>query len=98
MYREVNVNRVNPFKNLENKKNDLEIRICKCVPGSPIYYKDFNCGGYVVAIVNELFEFQYFNKDDMLFLITTVNKGKLLRKKTHKGIDEENIVKLDLWM
>ena len=95
MYREVNANRVNPFKNLENKKNDLEIRICKCVPGSPIYYKDFNCGGYVVAIVNELFEFQYFNKDDMLFLITTVNKGKLLRKKIHKGIDEENIVELN---
>ena len=32
----------------------------------------------------------------MLFLSNSVNKGKLLRKKTHKGIDEDNIVKLDL--
>jgi Ran GTPase-activating protein (RanGAP) involved in mRNA processing and transport len=32
----------------------------------------------------------------MSFLIDKVNQGKLLRKKIHKGIDEENIVKLDL--
>ena len=32
----------------------------------------------------------------MVFLSNMVNQGKLLRKKTHKGIDEDNIVKLDL--
>lgn len=32
----------------------------------------------------------------MVFLANMVNQGKLLRKKIHKGIDEDNIVKLDL--
>jgi hypothetical protein len=91
--REVNVNNSNPFRKLETEE---EKRISTCVPGSPIYYKDYNSGGYVVAIVNESFEFQYFDHETMLFLSNSVNKGKLLRKKTHKGIDEDNIVKLDL--
>ena len=92
-FREVNVNNINPFRKLES---DEEMALGKCVPGSPIFYKDFNSGGYVVAIVNELMEFQFFDKDTMIFLVTMVNKGKLLRKKQHKGIDEDNIVKLDL--
>ena len=91
--REVNVNNINPFRKLDS---DEEVNLGKCVPGAPIYYKDFNSGGYVVAIVNELMEFQYFDKDTMIFLVQMVNKGKLLRKKQHKGIDEDNIVKLDL--
>ena len=32
----------------------------------------------------------------MVFLSDMVNQGKLLRKKIHKGIDEDNIVQLDL--
>ena len=32
----------------------------------------------------------------MVFLCDMVNKGKLLRKKVNKGIDEDNIVQLDL--
>ena len=32
----------------------------------------------------------------MIFLATMVNQGKLLRKKVNKGIDEDNIVQLDL--
>ena len=32
----------------------------------------------------------------MLFLSNMIYKGKLLRKKVHKGLDEENIIKLDL--
>ncbi len=96
-FREVNVNNANPFRKLKNEdENKDEKSLAKCVPGSPIYYKDFNSGGYVVAIVNEFLEFQFFDKDTMIFLATMVNKGKLLRKKQHKGIDEDNIVKLDL--
>ena len=91
--REVNVNNSNPFRKLES---DEEKKIADHVPGSPIYYKDYNSGGYVVAIVNESYEFQYFEHETMVFLSNMVNQGKLLRKKTHKGIDEDNIVKLDL--
>ena len=91
--REVNVNNSNPFRKLET---DEERNIAEKVPGSPIYYKDYNSGGYVVAIVNESYEFQYFDREAMIFLSNMVNQGKLLRKKTHKGIDEDNIVKLDL--
>ena len=91
--REVNVNNANPFRNPENAE---EKDIIKKVPGSPIYYKDYNSGGYVVAVVNESCEFQYLDQDTMVFLANMVNQGKLLRKKIHKGIDEDNIVKLDL--
>ena len=91
--REVNVyDNSNLFKNLikEEKENSEK------VSGSPIYYKDSNDGVYAVAIVNERYEFQYFDENAMKFLADMVNQGKLLRKKTNKDIDEDNIVKLDL--
>ena len=89
--REINVNNGNPFLSNTDKKEIVD----KC-PGSPLYYKDYNSGGYVIAIINEHFEFQYLDKPTMIFLSDMVNQGKLLRKKIHKGIDEDNIVKLDL--
>ena len=88
--REINVNNGNPF--LSCKDNKL---VNRC-PGSPLYYKDYNSGGYVIAVINESYEFQYLDKNAMVFLSDMVNQGKLLRKKIHKGIDEDNIVKLDL--
>jgi len=91
--REVNVNNVNPFKNPENSK---EKDIIKKVPGSPIYYKGYISGGYVIAVVNESYEFQYFDHDTMVFLSNMVNQGKLLRKNYHKGIEVDNNEKLDL--
>jgi len=91
--REINVNNSNPFRNLAD---DNEKECAKRVLGSPIYYKDFNNGAYVIGIVAEGNEFQYFDVNAMIFLCDMTNKGKLLRKKIHKGIDEDNIVKLDL--
>lgn len=91
--REVNVNNANPFRNPENPE---EKDIINEVAGSPIYYKDYNSGGYIVAVVNESNEFQYLEHNTIQFLANMVNQGKLLRKKIHKGIDENNIVKLDL--
>ena len=88
--REINVNNGNPFMQNQDKPE------AKGCPGSPLYYKDYNSGGYVVAIINESFDFQYLDKNAMMFLSNMVNQGKLLRKKVHKGIDEDNIVKLDL--
>jgi len=105
LLREINVSNGNPFQQTqeivegndesENNKSEIKSLLSKC-PGSPIYYKDYNSGAYVVAIINESLEFQYLDIKTMSFLIDKVNQGKLLRKKIHKGIDEENIVKLDL--
>ena len=91
--REINVNNSNPFKNPETLEKQMIVKRC---PGSPCYYKDFNGGAYVIAIINEFLEFQYFDRDDMFFLANMVDKGRLLKKKTHKTIDEEYILKLDL--
>ena len=105
LLREINVSNGNPFQQTkdlvetnddeESKKEEIKSLLSKC-PGSPLYYKDYNSGAYVVAIINENLEFQYLDVKTMSFLIEKVNQGKLLRKKVHKGIDEENIVKLDL--
>ena len=91
--REVYITDGNPFKEPEiSQKKDL-IKSC---PGSPLYYNDSISGAYAIAIINEFFEFQYFDKEDLLFLYAMLNKGKVLRKKIRREIDEENIIKLDL--
>ena len=95
-FREIFVGNVNPFLEAYNKGSDEEKELIKNSPGSPLYYKDYNSGAYVIAIINENYEFQYFERKTMLFLCDMVNKGKLLRKKVNKGIDEDNIVQLDL--
>ena len=95
-FREIFVNNVNPFSDAYNKGTEDEKELIIHSPGSPLYYKDYNSGAYVIAIINEAYEFQYFDRKTMLFLCDMVNKGKLLRKKVNKGIDEDNIVQLDL--
>ena len=90
--KEMNVTNGNPFINSSEENKEI---INRC-PGSPIYYKDDNSGRYVIAIINESLEFQYFDHDTMVFLCDMLNEGKLLRKEQHKGIDEDNIIKLDL--
>ena len=95
-FREIFVNNVNPFSDAYNKGTEDEKELIIHSPGSPLYYKDYNSGAYVIAIINESYEFQYFDRKTMLFLCDMVNRGKLLRKKVNKGIDEDNIVQLDL--
>ena len=104
-FREIFISNVNPFLNAaqqksqnddENESNVNLEELIKQSPGSPLYYKDYNNGAYVIAIINDSFEFQYLDKKTMIFLATMVNQGKLLRKKVNKGIDEDNIVQLDL--
>lgn len=94
--REINVTNGNPFSSYKDNPNINNNNIIEKCPGSPLYYKDYNSGGYVIGVINESYDFQYLNRETMAFLSDMVNKGKLLRKKSHKGIDEENIVKLDL--
>lgn len=94
--REIFVNNMNPFLTADEKGSEEEKALIQHSPGSPLYYKDYNSGAYVIAIINERYEFQYFDRPTMVFLADMVNKGKLLRKKINKGIDEDNIVQLDL--
>ena len=61
-----------------------------------MHYNDYNNDVYVIIIVNESFEFQYFDRKNMIFLANMVKQGKLLRKKENKSIDGDNIVQLDL--
>ena len=70
-FREIFISTINPFLDAINKGTDEEKELIKQSPGSPLYYKDYNSGAYVIAIINE-------------------------RKKVNKGIDEDNIVQLDL--
>ena len=95
-YREIFISNINPFLDASKKGEEKDIKLIKQSPGSPLFYRDYNNGAYVIAIINENFEFQYIDKKTMVFLANMVNKGKLLRKKVNKGIDEENIVQLDL--
>ena len=91
--REIEIKNENPFKEANNSNRK---EIVKKTNGSPCYYKDNKNGVYVIAIINKLYEFQYFDKNDMIFLNDMVNKGQIIRKVINKGIDEDNIRKLDL--
>ena len=99
-FREIFISNVNPFLNAsQSPKSESGVNLEELIkqsPGSPLYYKDYNNGAYVIAIINESFEFQYLDRKTMMFLANMVNQGKLLRKKVNKGIDEDNIVQLDL--
>ena len=95
-FREIQLNNMNPFLDIYKNGEEKDKELIKQSPGSPLFYKDFNNGAYIIAFVNEGFEFQYFDKKTMIFLANMVNKGKLQLKKVNKGIDEENIVQLDL--
>ena len=97
-FREIFVNNVNPFLDASKNGEEKDLELIKQSPGSPIFYRDFNNGAYAIAIINESFEFQYFDKKALIFLANMTNKGKLLLKKINKGIDEENIIQLDLRM
>ena len=92
-FREVSINNENPFL-IEYNMNEYDL--IKQSPGSPLYYRDSDFGAYVIAIINDVYEFQFFDKQTMIFLSDMVYKGKLFCKKKHKGIDEENVVQLDL--
>ena len=93
-FREIFISNINPFT---QKLDDANIaNLIKQSPGSPIYYNDYNNGAYSIAIITDTYEFQYFDRKTMVFLANMVNQGKLLRKKVNKGIDEDNIVQLDL--
>ena len=74
--KQINVSVGNPF--IKSKENNA---IMDRYHGSPLYYKDYNNGIYVIGVLNDNLEYQYIDKDTMIFLINMANKGKLLKKK-----------------
>jgi len=95
--REIFISNVNPILTLVQKGNENgELALNKKDPVSLLYYNGNNNGVYVIVIVDESFEFQYFERKNMIFVANMVNQEKLLQKKENKGIDEDNIVQLDL--
>ncbi len=70
--KQINVSVGNPF--IKNKENNA---IMDRYHGSPLYYKDYNNGIYVIGVLNDNLEYQYIDKDTMIFLINMANKGKL---------------------
>ena len=95
-FREIFIGNTNKFFEAYKKGDKNEIELIKQSPGSPIYYRDYNNGAYVIAIINENFEFLFFNGKTMKFLKDMVHKGKMFRKKRNKTIDEDNIIQLNL--
>ena len=94
--REIFIFNKNPFFDADIEGEKEEIELISQSPGSPLYYKDYNNGAYVIAIINECFEFLYFDCKIMTFLMNMVNKAKQIRKKFNKGIDEDDIIQLNL--
>ena len=92
--KEIFISNFNPFLDIYNKGTENEKELIIHSLGSPLYYKDYNNGVYAIAIINENYEFQYFDRETMLFLNDMIKKGKLLR--TKKPIDEDNIIQLEL--
>ena len=86
----------------EDLDEEDRIKLQKCL-GGPVYYKDYDQGAFVVGILDlkqeeegNSYSLTFFDNKCLNFLVDCVNKAKLLRKKNHKNIDEEHIIKLDL--
>ena len=80
--REVYVStKTNPFKEYQEDEDKKEIEeILKHCPGSPIYYKGYDSGCYVVAIINEFYDIQYFNNKSFTFLFYMIKEANLRKK------------------
>jgi len=104
-----NLNDIHEQNVTTNTKFDEELeaeedkkKLKRCL-GGPVYYKDYDGGAFVVGIFDlkeeensESYSLTFFKENSLNFLVECVNKAKLLRKKSHKNIDEEHIIRLDL--
>ena len=94
--REIKVSNMNPFFEVDIKGEKKDIELITQSPGSPLYYNDYNSGAYVIAIITENFEFQYFDRNTMIFLFQMINKVKQIRIKLNKVIEDNDIIELNL--
>ena len=94
--RETSLCSINPFLDASQSEDFEENELIKQSPGSPIFYKDYNLGAYVIGIINEFFQFQYFDKNTVYYLANMINKGRQYRMEANNGIDLSNIFQLNL--
>ena len=97
--RKIVVGNENPFLVAYQKGEKEDIELIKQSPGSPVYYSDyFDYIGdsYVIAIINEFFEIQYFNKNTFNFLVNIVNKLRKEKIKINKNYAPELLTELNL--
>ena len=94
--RETSLCSINPFLNASQSEDFEENELIKQSPGSPIFYKDYNLGAYVIGIINEFFQIQYFDKNTVYYLANMINKGRQYRMEANNGIDLSNIFQLNL--
>ena len=96
-FREILVNNSNPFLDANKKGEPADQELIKHSPGSPIYYKDYNSGAYVIAIINDSYEFQFFdNEDNIVQLDLQRNDFGPLDIKYLTDFDLKNLRILDL--
>ena len=67
----------------------------KHCPGTPIFYKDYNSGAYVVAVINEFYDIQYFNKKK--FLYDMIKKAMWKNKHFSKTIENLDLSEMNLY-
>ena len=94
--REIPIYKVNPFLDALIKGEKKDIELISQSPGSPIYFKDYNNGVYSFGIINENFEFQYYDDKTLKFLIDKVNIEKQLKIKQNFNIDVDYVIELKL--
>ena len=97
--RKIVVGSENPFLVAYQKGEKEDIELIKQSPWSPVYYSDyFDYIGdsYVIAIINEFFEIQYFNKNTFNFLVNIVNKLRKEKLKINKNYAPELLTELNL--
>ena len=87
---------INEELKINNIKTNEDKELVKRISGSPMINKDYNGGYYVIAIIDESYEYQYFSKNNMLFLFDMVDKGKSILKKDHGLIIKDKISELHL--
>ena len=93
LLRKINVNNSNPFRRLESEE---EKKIGEIFPGSPIYFRDFVNGAYVIAIINSSFEFQYINNFKLLFLKNIKRKLKKNINTIKWEMSKQNLCPIDI--
>ena len=79
---------------LSEELNDPE-KLARC-PGAPAYYKGYDNGIYCVGFLDNNYHVRPITKNVFRFLVKCLYKGKQMKKKVHKNIEEDKIYKLDL--
>ena len=88
---EFDIKSENPFLKAYNSEEVKDKELISKSQGSPIYYFDFSDSYYVIGMINQNYDIEYFNKEIFEFLYEeerSINKFK-------EGIDQDYIINLE---